>query len=346
MNCKHGIEEFYCAYCLAQKSEQPQQRITKTVHGAGAVKIKEFKDHGFVSISNRKKHPSHAKLTPDTIRVHINGILFVWLLQRILELCPKVEEVRIIPSLKRKLSDTHYSIAKERGVKIIFGHINPELKWQEGESRRTQSYIQQQTFFETLTGEQKTLFDELLGFGFEAAQMVQDYFLIDHEQPMFLHDLCDKYGFSKKVDGLTSAMIHAVMHYLDSSFETSLTAEDYARRMTRNVLKIRRYFKDVKHKENLSKSMCLEKLPDDFPLARISDLENIMQAKKDGRLSRLKTQHPNLHLVIIQRFGLENLPKVSQFRTLQQIADLDTTKFGTRERARQLEEKAFSYLGI
>jgi hypothetical protein len=348
--CKHGIPAAFCATCMAAKNEEgirrPRGRKTATVHGASAVKPEQMSELGFVAIRALRKHHSHSHLNSETRAVHINGLPFLWLIKLIIEKCPKVKQIRVIPSMVTRLGDSHRKYCEEHNVEIVTGHACPNLAWKKDELRPTKSYYAQQTFLQTLQGEQKRLFDELTAFCFDAALMTAEFYNINSttetgKPHSTLDDLSDKYGLCHCSHA--SMYIQAVLFYLDPEFETGERSKQIANALKRRVEKLRAYIQGLDSQQKLATKLGIPQLPIGLPLARIEILGELLKAQDDGRMDKLEKYNPRLRQAVELRFGLDDMDAPT-YRTLLEVGVL--MGVSTRERPRQLEARALNLLGI
>lgn len=341
--CKHGMLLIACAACQPpdlKEERRPQVRENQTVYGTEAVDGTEVREVGYVVITTIKgrDHHSFNRLDDKTSFVHINGHPFLWAIEVILDLCPNLRTIRVIPSNLRRLSPgSHLKLCQERGVEVITGHDRPNMVW-EGENR-SKFYQGQQAFFTGLQGEQRVLFEELIAFGHDGAVMTARYFCLGREEYIPQRQVADKHGFGED-ERHVSQLMNAVIYYLDPSFETSERSRQIANALKGKVVRLRTSFQSVNIRQEAARRLGLSALPTDFPLVRLDELEALLKAERDGLLTLLKEEYPNAHQALTLRFGITD----GVYRSLQAVGDL----MGgiTRERVRQLEEKALVALGI
>jgi hypothetical protein len=212
--------------------------------------------------------------------------------------------------------------------------------------RHDKSFFAQQTFLEKLEGEQKRLFDELITFGFESAEIVLKYYGLQGHETQTQVNLMKEYGHC--ANHVVSMYVHAVLSYLDPAFATGQRSKQIADTMRRRVARLREHFAKATSTKAVLDAVAqrhgLSRMPTKLPLARLEVFEAVVEAKKDGRLDQLHVKDPRRYDVLMLRFGLhEDHPAIC--RTLEEVAEI-MSGFASRQRARQLEEEALEELGI
>ena len=347
MSCKHGMVEAFCSLCTPTPKSTPRKpshRSIATNYGSRAVLPNDAPVLGYALIRIRegKQGYSFTNLNENTKIVHIDGHLFVWALEKILSLAPNLKTIRVIPSAYNKLGSLHHELCRGRGVEFITGHHSPEMAWDEGEVR-SPHYEQQTQFMRNLSGEQKQLFDELLLFGFQAAEIVSRYFCLKGEPYKPQRLLALEYGYAERLNSYISQSLGAVFFYLDPSFVVGAGAVIQAGAIRQRVERLRLGVKGtrslVEIRSSLQAKLGVSKLPDNLWPARFALFEQVHLAREDGRVSKLKKKRPREYRVLSLRLGLED----NRCQTLEVIG----TQMGlTRERVRQIENDALVYLGI
>lgn len=348
--CKHGMLAQTCNLCNQQKRQEelakqlPQNRGKTTDHGRKAVPSEKAQSFRLIRVHAKKGHASLEQLGPLVSTVHILGHPFLWLIELILGGAANVKYIQVIPSMVAKFGQPHRDLCAARGVQIIGGHVEPSMAWDDGEFHETGLYKAQQRFMEGLEGEQKALFDELEGFGFEEAECALYYYgLRDHERKSQSVLYMD-YGLS--VSGLISRWVNGVIRYLDDSYKTGKDSVLKAGALKKRVARLRQRFQSAANIQEFHDKLKAEYGIDEFPVgikpARLETLGKIWLAKKSGELDRLRVEHSNQRQALMLRFGLyAGYPSV--YRTLQEVGGIMCI---TRERVRQLEEGALEKLGI
>lgn len=350
--CIHGLTKIFCAICnpkpeISSKSREPKISKNHTVHGSNCLPFSSNLARKYVRIytTNGRENDSFRSLDESTTFVHICGHLFLWTIHKILEVAPNLEMIQVIPPMKRKLNESHLALCEKHGVKIIYGHWQPERAWKDFESR-SPFYKTQAKFFSSLEGEQKELFEELMVMKFDSALITSRYFCLNGEDFVPQWVIAKEFGF-KSADMVISRKINSVIRYLDPTFHTGKNSIRTAEAMKAKVMRIRSFLttseitsKSISEAEKKVQSMGLEKLPLNFPLARLDELELLALAERDGRLSCLEREHPSDYWAIVYRFGLLDF----QYRKLEDVGKLMDNI--TRERVRQLEERGFRLLEI
>lgn len=207
------------------------------------------------------------------------------------------------------------------------------------------AYGVQRSFLLDLEGEQKALFEELLSFGFESADMTARYFCLRDEEYLPQRKLAVEYGYPERMYAWVSARILSVLHYLDPSFEVGEGAMRSARALRERVSRLREKLQDDTDHLRLVETFFATygmRLAPNFPLYRLEILEEVLKAKANGQLERLRMRDKVDYQALALRFGLDQ-PEGGIYRTLNEVGQLLNV---TRERARQREERALAWLGI
>ncbi len=346
MGCKHGMPEAFCSLCNPPK--QPAKRIpqhtkTTTVFGSSSITSRDIPNLGYAVIHTNKgrEHHSFGNLDNHTTMVHIDGHPFLWAVEKILASAPNLKSLRVIPSQEKNLLESHRELCRAKGVSIILGHHRPELAWDDGENR-SPFYQKQATFFKNLQGEQKQLWEELRMFSFEEAEIAARYFCLDGEDYLPQRVLAEQYGFEYSNTQI-STRINAVLFYLDASFVVGARSRQFARAIKARVGRLRigltQTHTIASLRQEAAKRLGLQELPEKLPLSRLETFEELVKRSRNGKLKWLKTYHERLYKIVVLRYGLSG----GRYRTLEEIGQ---SEYLTRERIRQLEEKALVLLGI
>lgn len=347
-NCRHGMNPAWCSLCNAPAPKQraPKHRTSSTIHGVRAVTKDEPINRGYVLIRTHRgrEDTTFRNLDDKTTMVHIDGLPLLWAIEKILDLAPNLEAIRVIPPFRRKLSPIHLNLLQNRGISLITGHHRPDLVWDEGEIRSA-FYSKHQRFLKELQGEQKKLWEELLIFDFEESRITSRYFCLNGEEYIPGGQLVEMFGYDREGgDSSISRAVNAILHYLDPSFEVG---KDTALRTLAILGRVRRLRERVQESQNLDemrkhllRKLGLERLPDRLYPYRYLAFEAVMSSPvvEVEKLHRLK---PRAYKVLALHFGMMD----GRCYTFQEISD----QFGfgvTRARIQQLEEVALKFLGI
>lgn len=178
----------------------------------------------------------------------------------------------------------------------------------------------------------------------DSALMTARYFCLDGEEYIPQRELCPMFGLAPILEHAISAYINGILYYLDGGFPANKRSRQMAAMLKRRVEKLRPLLKSAEQRQALAKELGLAALPANLPLARLDVLKELVAARRDGRLRALaSSSQANFGRAIELRFGLDgSVP--STYRTLEEVGE----EMGgiTRERARQLEERALEILGI
>lgn len=334
-----------CGTCSPRNSKKPVHPVnkpSKTIHGIGAIVSDDARRKGYVLVKTKTRDdPTFLDLNKDTSIVHIHGHPNLWAIEKILSLAPNLQTLRVIPALRSKLGSRHEDLCRKSGVEITTGHHKPNMAWEEGRNVSPQ-YQHQQSFLLNLEGEQKKLFDELIMFGFEEAEITSRYFCLNGEAYVSQRLLTGEYGYKESLNHVISAKIMAVLFYLDPQFKVGEGSQLRANAIKSRVISLREQFlTDIRRAEvsNALKEKYGVEIPPKFPLAKIGTLEKLAEARKSGHFDSLKWQHSNVWKALTLRYDFDNVI----YRRLAEVGEIIGV---TRERVRQLESEAFTLLGI
>lgn len=266
--------------------------------------------------------------------VHVDGHLFVWALKVILERTPNLKKLRLIPSAK--VTDTHIRMLDIRGVELVRGHHNLSLAWKVGEIRRDADYDKKLAVIKGLRPEGVALFEELISMGFEDAVIVSRYFCLKGETGITQRKLGIEFGGPNTY---ISLVINSVLHYLDPSFEASIQAQRRSSGIKSRVCRTRILIGETEKMKEFLSSLGISALPEGMPMSHVDTLEVIHMARQSGKLESLYLKNPRAYEILCSRWGIKD----GRFRTFEEIGK---TYSVTRERIRQIQQKAFVELGI
>lgn len=345
--CKHGLIAGMCAQCTpTRKRLEPQNQPAMTVHAAEASSFAQVYEAGLVVVHTNNGQASFMKhevsrLDATTTTVHIAGHLFLWTIEAVLSAAPNLKMIQVIPSMLPKCSERHREMCRARGVAIVAGHVRPEACWDNCESR-SPVYALQRRFLLSLAGPQRALFDELRALGFDAAEMAVRYYGLEGE-PVTQRALAADYGYGP-VSSKVSAKVLAVLHYLDDSTEVGEISKVRSRAMRIEVARLRPLVASAALQRAALEEVGLQAFAPGFPFSRLAALRAVVAASRDGRLRALEKKDPRAHRALVLRFGLDSSPPCTVYRTLAMVGDMIGGV--SRERARQLEERALAALEI
>src|ERR1700682_4824358 len=336
MGCPHGLKEIFCTPCkvraglvISPAPRMPAPTTASSVHGQNAVSRQEVRDIGYVVLDTSRRN--FEAIDSTTTFVHLSGHPFLWIIERVLRLAPKLRTIRVTPAMEPKLQDSHRALWRERGGETLVGRHNA-AEW-EG-TPRSAFYGSQSKFFRDLQGEQKALFEELLALNFVAAEMAARSFCLHGEEFAPQYKVAMEFGYGDE-DHHVSERINAVLFYLDPSFKTSVRSQQIAAIIRLRVERLRPLVADAAERAR-AEARIGRRVPEGLPWSRLPTFEGVLAAVEDGRARALDARH---HRVLVERLGLEG----SRCRKLREIgADMGIT----RERVRQLEDDALRQLGI
>lgn len=343
--CKHGVNPSWCSLCTPKKEDpvklkRPQRSTGTTVHGSGSHQTSRRYEAGYVVVTPKGlRGRKDLDGRDDRIGfVHIDGYPYLWLIKWLLEHLSKLHTIQTTPKMERALHQEHRRLCEARNVRLVTGYHNPDLAW-EGENR-SPHYRGQREFLLKLEGEQKGLFEELLQLGFHTATLTARYFCLRDEEFKSQRDVAIEVDFSTLLQHAISRHINAVFCYLDPTFQAAKRAGGIAEAMRQRVVRLRAILAQATSRHEIAKRLGLEQLPEGLPLSRLDVLEEVIKASREPRFQSFANRYPREHEIIVLRYGLTD----GKYRTLEEIGQ----HFGglTRERIRQLEERAFAELGI
>jgi hypothetical protein len=283
--------------------------------------------------------PSFAAIDETTTHVHIRGHLFIWSLARILLTAPNLRIIQIIPSVAGKISDKHHSLCELKGVKITTGHIAPDLAWEEGEIR-SPDYKKNLATMKGLSGDQKTLLEELVFYGEEAALIASRYFCLSGEEYLSQGLLAVEFGYSERLYHYMSTKILAVTGLFDTTVGTTARVTQLRTNMLRRLEIYRERFSTQQKRIQNTEAIKVRygvAVASNYPAAAIIVLERILEQRLSKDFTKFKMGQPKAWRIIELRYGFDTRDNAT-FRTLQEVGDIIGI---TRERVRQLIEKAF-----
>ncbi|MBP7006251.1 hypothetical protein KBB27_03980 [Patescibacteria group bacterium] len=351
VKCKHNMIVGTCGLCRAETTKPVRvPELQRSIKGASKA-LPEVVRQGYVVIATQKgrERCNLDRLNKETTFVHIDGQPFLWVVVEILARAPNLKTIQVIPSAYDHMNPkTHLKLCQDRGVQVVKGHHRPGLAWEEGEIRNP-NYDQQKLAFLALGADAAVLFDEICSLGFEEALITSRYFCLKGEKYSPQREIGKEFGLMERASGATrvSARIYAVMKYLDPSMDVgSLVANRLAKSMKKRVERLRIYLANAHAKEELIRALGIPHLPTNMPLAYYEELEAVLNKIASPAMSRLAGSEPRLHTLVLRRYGLEqweNKKVVGSFRTLEELGKIEGV---TRERVRQLLEKAYEILDI
>jgi hypothetical protein len=342
--CIHGFLAGACATCLpAQRPTRVPIRRAQVGRASSLEPIGRYDAPvaGFVVVhtSRGRSRCGVEAVNEETTHVHIDGGPFLWTIQEILARGPRVKTIQVIPSMYAKVRGG-LALCAARGVSVVQGHHRPELRWAEHRIISPE-YEAQRKFMRWLSGTQRAEFNELIALGFEQAEIAARYYCLSDEAFMPQRLLAREYGYPEGSNAAISVTVLAVLYYLDDSVEVGDASRRRAQAMRQQVGRLRPYLASAAARQRLLDDLGVSSLAADFPLARADVLRGILAAQRDGRLAALEVSHPKHYRALALRFGLDEAMGV--YRKLEEVGKI----LGfTRERARQLEERALGLLNI
>lgn len=303
---------------------------------------------GYAAVFTRggPEHESFASLDEATVFVHLNGIPFLWVFDKIFERAPGVKTIEIQPAFAEQLSRQATERCSARGVHVLCGY---QLKsgGRKETGPRSPTYDHQRTFLLGLAGKQKEKFDQLLDLRINAALLTARYFCLEGEPYLPQPEVGRLQGLGFKASYI-SHQINAVLLYLGychPNFDPGKNPRQFLRGMLRKVRRrTPKYDAEAEWRKRFSQALGVPLIDRKLPAARFATYEALVKAQNRGDLDRLQAAHPKAWQVVTLRFGLDT-PNVGVYRKLREVAEL-VAGISSRERVRQLENLGLSLLGI
>ena len=350
--CMHGMVTGTCGICNRKKQEPIEHRTPtkkpaqpERVHVVSTPPASEERGDPLFTVifSLRAKETGYLedRLGPEIVQIHLTGIPFVWLLQRIIAECPSLRVLQTIESNRLYLERGEAAeLLKKAHFRVQYGTVRKAWDQARKDSPSSKQYSGQQRFLQTLAGDQKALWDELLRFGIEAAEITARYFCLNGETFIPLGKLAVLYGFAENVS-LGSQFVNAVLHYLDPTFKCAREAKRRAASIETTVRVTRELTSGLDVIQRLCTELRIQNLPDKLPLSKWQLFRQIRLAYNAGRFSIFTEDRARDGEILKERYGIPEGP----FKSLGDIGLAQSPQL-SHERIRQLEERALSALGI
>ncbi len=197
-------------------------------------------------------------------------------------------------------------------------------------------------FVSLMDDKRKALFDELLVLGREEAKYAARYFCLAGEEYKSHEELAQEEDPPKGGNtAWRNISVVSVICYLDPTHQASKQAMAHADAIQQWVLRKRdEQFDTHEQAEQLEKlkEFGISALPEDMSPRYLDFYVDLLTAWRKNEFAEL-SGHPRLMCLLATRWGFED----GHFYTLEEIAGVQEL---TRERIRQMEEKALRLLGI
>lgn len=348
-NCKHGIEQTWCAFCTPPKPKLKKRMVGRvsTDGAAPTTSISSLASGQHPSFVVVRTFPRSTALVslrqvgPHTRTVHLDGMPFRWVIETIMARAAALERIQIPPGLWRRVTEGLQTLctAREKPVQLVRAYYRPDLGWYGEGQNRSPHYHTQQLFLKNLEGEQRARFGELLTMGFEQAIVAARYFCLRDEHYIPLYELGQELGLGL-VDSSMSERVNAVLRYLDPEFACGEGAISMARVMEQRVQRLRPYVGQAERLAELARELGIPAFP---PNLRFAYLETYCQVlRANPRIRETLVSRPRHLQVMILRYGLDDLTH-PVYRTLEVVGEIMRL---TKERVRQLEAKALELLVV
>lgn len=296
-----------------------------------------------VFLSTRvKDSPSWSAVDDTTEVIHLSGLPFVWAIEKMCEMAPRLRVLQIPPSTKKAVSAPARAILREHNVTLRLGCVSPNASLP-GISSTTPHYLERQAFMRGLEGEMLGKFCDLLRHDIEVARMAQRYFCLCGEPPLSQEQVSRKFGL-KGVRGerRVSLAVNTVLSYLDPDrFPPSEKTKEGISAIVRQIDKLRAEEKEKKEWEDRLKVHGLKPsdVPDGLLPKRFPQFALLRRFHRTNRFVE-KAGSDRHAMVLEMRFGLGDHGRCHVF-------DEVGKKLGvTKERARQIELDALKRFGL
>lgn len=331
----------FCARCNppAPRVARPTLRSDPSPHGARAVDAGEVVRAGIAvihSVGKARTQRSLASLTPDVTFVHFNGYPYKHVIRTVLDRCPNLQVVQVIPTALRNVGDEARGWLAARGVDLRSGHVRPEMAWA-GERIIGVTYEPRRRFMLSLAGDQRVRWDEIVAMRFTCALVTARYLCLGDEPFVPLREVALLLDYNGRAESLMSAMVSTVIRYLDPEHEVSPDTLPRVANLYRSVERLRPVLASAAEQVRVARELGLERLPADLPLAKLEALTAVVRARQLGRFEALDERDRD---VVTLRFGLGSDQRCWTFPEIAAKYRL------TKQRMQQVEARAMARLGV
>ncbi len=356
--CNHGMLPRQCSLC--KKEEERKQQIHLVINQPRTAERRSvtttpsrptshetanhriYGDYAVIQVKNAHQPNFLSHLPERTTFIHMDGHPFLWIVKLLAEKIPNLAKLRVTPRMREKMGQEHLKALTEKGIELVTGFERPELAWKERENRSV-SYEAQRNFLLGLDPTKKALFDELLTYGFEEAEMAARYFCLKGEPFIGQKEVATEFGYAGRIaNSYVCKKIITVLTYLDPvQFVgcASQSAQGRLNALKHQVETARAASQEVEKQQEILARLGIERFPEKFIFGHLNELEAVHMARKDGRLASLKARNERLYKIVSERYGLED----NIFRTYRELGPLHEV---TWQRAHQLIQIAYELLGI
>lgn len=301
-----------------------------------------------------------ASLPRRTLKVHVDGLPYRWIVLMLVTTLPKLEVLRITKTAQRLLGDSHKTLLEENSVILEIGYHRPERAWKDTDVRR-KVYPKRSQWFQNLSSDQRKLFQELLALeDVNDADIASRYYCLNGEPYMPAHEVGKIFGYSPSCAcSVVSFKVASVHKFLDEAVEApadvcahvkilkqKIEAVRLAREKTRiakeKAVETARLARQRKNDQRrLLKAFGVESLPEGIPHSEIATYcllhQLFWQGEVHACLARFKFKRGIK--MLSRRYGLKD----GTFRTYESLAQESGR---TKESVRRTEARAFRCLGL
>lgn len=278
-----------------------------------------------------------SEVSAKTRVVHLYKYPSTWAVEEILARAPNLRALEVPPCAAPLVSAAVRQMLAARGVDLAVGR-RPE-------KAPSRAWRTERAFFLGLDEPGREALREVLSLDLTGVRLAVRYLCLAGEPYLPLHRVAAEAGSGIGPSAVV-AWIAAIRRHLDPSREISPTSEKYLRWLRARIEKSRAAARRAAAEGDLGAAwgellaevgLTLADLPAGLPVTQRARFVEAAWAARDGRLEALRAVRPAAAHVLMLRYGLGGGP----YRTLDEIA---SERDVTRERVRQLEDRALRYL--
>lgn len=326
--CKHGLEPSYCEFC------NPAEPPPRVVHLKGGKKRERTLRSDIEGLHLLGFESNIDSLPPHITALHVCRPLSVPKLEKILGICPSLQVIEFPPSIFDRFfrrDSAQAEFLKERNITVTSG------MWQDKEDdldrRDDRAWEERRKFLINLKPSDQKVLEKAKTMGFTEVEILERYFCL--EEPRLprinLVDLGLEQGLS--LGGVRTRVL-GLLAFLGWPM-TEAQIQFKARGFKRRLKKALQAERDAQIRAEFEE---FQPIPPGLKTGLWHEFHELtrIKAKSPDKLAKL----PKRQIFILNSyFGLEN----GVHQSLVEIGK----KFGiTRERVRQLKNKALESLGI
>ncbi len=284
---------------------------------------------------------------PKTKKIHIVGHPLFSLFEAIMSQAQNLKTIQVTPTYNGRLVEKkHLKLCTRHGVKIIYGHVQPDLSWADTGIVRNPQYEKYRKFLIGLKGEQRRLWNELLRFKIQAAQITARYYCLKGEPYISQRRLCQEFGYRQSSLSLMVTKINAVLFYLDPNISVGKSSINHAKFIKLCVQRLRTKEQEKNKKQKFATDLGLPYYPAGLRKNREKRFARVIKAYRAGVMEKLKNQNIRSCQVLVIQYGLNHLDKPRYLTHAQVRAKMKGKNKISRARISQLELRGLEKMGI